>query len=171
MEEFTTLSVALYRQGTIENAIWIRLYDLAKNIMNDVGDKPNYVGIIGGGFKSGNLRTIERFEKSFRQNSHQQDITALELYTLPPDFVQAAFDYHSYCVIKYKHGTTIVLFTCNMDIHESIDIDKIINQFQEVIQFEYGKVFEMMNTEVPAFYVSGINSIECYPSLRIIQEF
>lgn len=97
MSEMTT-SIVLYGEiDKCDTNRWIDFYNYSKKIAYELSFEPNYIGLIGEGFKSGKLLTTKRTEKRLLKSlANGSSLSSMALYSLPDEYKQAAFDYNFY---------------------------------------------------------------------------
>lgn len=164
------ISITLY--GSIEEAdgAWLEWYSYCKLLTTQLGYEPNYIGVISKSFNSGKVVTISRMEKKLMKIIKDNEfIRSLSVYSLPKEFVQAAFDYHTLitrgCVNELHHIT----LTFPSERYNNLKIEPILNGLKNFINFSNGEIYELPYSECPLFYAAKVNSIEDYKGLRIIR--
>lgn len=167
-----TVSVALYGDIETNSNSWSEWYTYSIQMINSLGVIPNYIGISGESFNSGKVLQLKRAETRIKKAIIDgETISAMSIYSLPEDFVQAAFDY-DICFGRKTIGVkSHILVTLRQDLFSQLDVDKTINELKQHINFESGEVFEMLNTESPQFYAFKGNPCSVYKSLKIVKSF
>ncbi|NLP45410.1 hypothetical protein [Acetivibrio saccincola] len=164
-------SIVLYGEIKNDSVIWKKWYEYAKSFIEKVGYCPNYVGISGQSFKSKHILSISRIEKKFIKTvENGETFDSLEVYSLPPNFNQAAFDYEIHMARICSYEPHFILATLLQKDFLKIDVDNVINELKEFINFKNGQIFEMTNPESPFFYAAKVNPVSYYKSLKILKE-
>lgn len=164
-------SIVLYGEIELDPIKWMEWYEYAKNLTVKVGYCPNYVGISGQSFKSDSILTISKTEKKFKKTVEAGGkFDSLDVYSLPPDFKQAAFDYETYMARYCSYEPHFALVTLLQGDFLKIDVDSVIEELKEFIKFREGQIFEMTAPESPFFYASKVNPASYYKSLKILKE-
>ena len=165
-------SITLYGEIESNPVKWLEWFTYAKTLTEEIGYNPNYVGISGTSFKSGNILTLAKTEKRFKKAVEAGEaFDSLDVYSLPDEFKQAVFDYKTYMVryCSYEpHHITIILL---QEDFSKINTEKVIENLKTFIKFSMGQIFEMSALESPFFYASKANPASHYKSLNILKEF
>lgn len=165
-------SITLYGEVQLDAAKWLEWFDYTKRLNDEIGYNPNYVGISGKSFKSGSILTIAKAEKRFKKAVEAGEyFDSLDVYSLPEEFKQAAFDYQTYMVRYCSYEPHHVTITLNQEDYSKIDEDKVIEDLKKFIKFSEGQIFEMSSTESPFFYASKVNPASYYKTLKILRKF
>ncbi|WP_163538047.1 hypothetical protein [Gracilibacillus sp. YIM 98692] len=147
MTEMTTSIVLYGEMDKMDTNKWLKFYKYSKKLSSELSFEPNYIGLIGEDFKSGKVLTIKRTEKRLLKSlSNGSCLTSMELYSLPDDFKQAAFDYNFYLariVNEINHKPSKIILTVPTEMYEIINTDSVISNLKEFIQFKEGEIFEL----------------------------
>jgi len=167
-----TISIVLYGDITCNSKAWLEWYDYSTRMISFLELSPNYIGISSESFDSGKLLQLKRAESRVKKVINEGErIMAMSIYSLPENFVQAAFDYDVYLGRKTIGIKNHVILTLNQELFPQLNIDKTIGEMKQHINFESGEVFEMMNIESPQFYATKVNPSSAYKSLKIVKVF
>lgn len=172
MNTFKTISIAIYGDIEENTNSWIKWFEGSIKILSMLEIVPNYIGVIGESFKSGKILKLDRIEVRLRKSlAEGKNISALALYSLPKEFTQAAFDYDAYIsrdtIGKHNH----IILTLNEKNCKKLDVDKVIEELKNHINFKNGEIFEMYNTESPQFYAARAKSANACKTLDILNTF
>jgi hypothetical protein len=174
MKKDLRTSITLY--GKIENnAIqWWEWFLFSKELTNRLGYTPNYVGVTSKScFKSGKIleinRASKRLDKSLKEN---EEISSIEIYSLPEKFKQAAFD-HFTSMVRYAgpHDPQQITITVSSKDFYYLEDEKIIEKLKHFIIFSTGQIYELSASESPFFYASRVNPPSYYKTLKLLREF
>ncbi|HEY9061485.1 MAG TPA: hypothetical protein VIO64_13405 [Pseudobacteroides sp.] len=172
MAIFNTLSIVLYGSVSDNIGSWKNWYEYSKKQIQDLNFEPNYIGISGTNFKSSKINTLRRIEKKLIEAFDNSEIlSSLELYSMPDEFKQAAFDYNIYMIRTANLRCQRVFITLNRDIIQAININSVVESLKKHIDYTNGEVFEMTNFDNPQFYAAKMNEPSDYKSLKIIETF
>jgi len=163
--------ITLY--GGIEDASakWWDWYEFSKSLTQKLGFSPNYVGASSKTFKSDKISTIQKAESKLKKAVEGgEKFQSLEVYALPDEFKQAAFDYNTY-IVRYKgfqpHHITLAM---PQETFNSLKVDEIVQALKEYIDFVSGEIYEISVFESPFFYASKANPPSYFKSLKVIRE-
>ena len=112
--------------------------------------------------------TVSRKEKQILQIlKNGGKPTGFSCISLPKEYKIAAFDYNVMMVRESKYITLII----NMSDFTKIDVDSILSQLVQYIEFECGEIYQMDRAEMPLIYAERLNSIDSFKSYNSIKKF
>lgn len=168
----TTISIVLYGSIDCNQSSWLEWSRYSKEKLKEIYKVPNYVGIIGEGFKSGKLLQLNRIQSRINKSLEEGgQISSMGFYVLPDNFTQAIFDFEAFIGRTNIGKENNILFTVNKNIAESLNIEVTIEELKNYISFKSGEVFELLNVESPHIYASKGNDVTAFKSLNVIKRF
>lgn len=149
----------------------MKSYKESKIIFSEIGYEYNYFGAVTDIDSSCGIKTVKRSEKKLLRilSNNQDSLIGLSLYSLPKDFLQAAFDYEF--VIDFSELDNILLFMITLNKYDYNDSCKsmIITCVNKFLLHYSLEIFEMDRKETPLLYAMGSNTPDFYESLKIIE--
>lgn len=159
-------SISLYGEVVDDKNEWLNWYKQAKSIINLLGYEANYFSIEGGGMKSGKVMRINRSEKKLLESvGNLNGIKWMSIYSLPKDYKSASFDYD---VLLVRNIEYVTLIASKSDFKE-INEDALIDLLKEHVNVKSGEIYEMERDECPLLYVSRVNSLSSFKTLKIMK--
>lgn len=160
-------SITIYGKINDESYTWKKWYEACKKIINLLGYETNYVSIESKKLNAGKVMKLENAEKKLLlEIANEDEIKWISAYSLPNDFVSAAFDYNVLIVRTNDYISLIIAKEDYEKIHEA----KLISLLKEHIDITYGEIYEMNRDECPLIYASKANSASSFGTLKIIKE-
>ena len=152
MEE-KVISITLWGNG-IQKEKWLNWYQDVENIMKILGYKPTHIGIQSKTFCSGKILTVARKKKDILATiAAGENPSSFSFYSLPKDYRTASFDYDFLCVRKEEYISVIVK---DVD-YGKLNIESVISQLKDYINYEYGEIYIMSKKEMPLIYAATRN--------------
>ena len=91
----------------------------------------------------------------------------VSFFSLPEDFVTAAFDYTIYISINYKEKYITAVFEKNILKNEKTEVIK--NMLASYMELPYTEeIYTMDKEETPLLYAKKINPISSFKTLKVI---
>lgn len=150
---------------------WLKWMDDAEYILELLGLKPEICGV---GSKKGNninsARTIRRSIKKLYERGDEVNNISYICMDDPDGFI--IFDY-LVTLTKQSDRKNYVTLILNMSSREKLkdfDEEEIIEILRSHVDNAQGEIYEMDMGECPEMYAEKINSIEDYPSLKVIRK-
>lgn len=100
-----------------------------------------------------------------------EKINSLAIYSLPDNFEIAAFDYDIYINRQNRVDPSHILLTFSEEIFKGINIDEVLNQLKNYINFKYGEIFNLSSLESPQIYASKANDDTDFGTLEVLRSF
>ncbi|MEN2773474.1 hypothetical protein ABCY62_00170 [Acetivibrio clariflavus] len=165
--------LTMYGEIKLTQDKWWELYEYVKNLIQELGLIPNYIGVQSKTFKSGKILTIYRNENKLKKALDSgDDLNSLEVMSLPQNFKQAAFDYDA-SILIYKdfepHHITIAVR--DKDRFNKLNIDKVVDKLKSYLKFTSGQIYELSISEDPLIYSIKGKPVSNVKGLNIIKEF
>ena len=152
MEE-KVISITLWGNG-IQKEKWLNWYQDVENIMKILGYKPTHIGIQSKTFCSEKILTVARKKKDILATiAAGENPSSFSFYSLPKDYRTASFDYDFLCVRKEEYISVIVK---DVD-YGKLNIESVISQLKDYINYEYGEIYIMSKKEMPLIYAATRN--------------
>lgn len=159
-------SISLYGNIVDDKIEWMSWYKKTKSIISMLGYEANYFSVEGGNMTSGKVMKIKRSEKKLLNNiENDESIKWISVYSLPASYKSASFDYD---VFLTRNTGYVSLMTNQSDLNK-FDEDKLIELLKDHINFRNGEIYEMDRKECPLLYVSKVNSISFFKTLKVIK--
>lgn len=168
------VTVTLYGDILDEPEQWWKWFLLLSKFSVDNLSLPlNHMAVTSNkSFKSGKINLIEKVENKFKKAVEESEIiSSIELYSLPSEFKQAAFDHNTF-MVRYKgRRASHITYTFSKSDFEQININQLIEISKPFIGFSHGEIFEMSVLESPIFYASKANPASSFKTLNILEVF
>jgi hypothetical protein len=170
MTRGSTTTILLHGEVCTGVDEWLKWYEFTLHEAVNIGFAPNYLGVTGEGVKSSKLSPVKRKDVVLRESIRRGDkITSISIYSLPPNFKTAAFDYELYLSRATNLGCQRIMLTLSTEAFSRIDYEDMIEKLKKHICFVGGQIFEMVG-EDPLIYAIKANSPSSFNSLRVITE-
>ena len=164
--EDNTVSITLWGDGLVKGK-WIEWYNSIGLIFQSLGYKRTHIGMQSQSYSNSKIVTAARKEAHILQLLQNEEPQTLSCYALPKEFRTAAFDYEELAV---REAGYISLIVKENDL-KRMDVDAVIEQLIQYIEFEDGELYRMDRSEMPLLYAAKANSVEWYKTLEVLRKF
>lgn len=163
-----TISIVFHVEATLDNDLWESWLFDAQLISELLGYKSTHFGFTTSKNKSGKIKEINNASKKIGQAIEEgQRIKHISIFSLPPNFESASFDYNVMVVRSIKYVTVIM----KAQDYSEVTRLKITNILNKYIHKCDGEIFEMLKSEFPLSYSAKANNAQYYKTLNIIKAF
>ena len=160
-------SITYFGKAIDDSRIWLRWYEFSVDLFKKIEYIANYVSIKSQSMSSGKVMKIERVEKKIKKViENGESIRRLSLFSLPPNFSSASFDYNVMAV-RSSDFLTLIL---DSDIYDNKISFEIIDSLKKYIKPEKGEIYTMDRYDSPLAYAFRVNPIDSFKSLNIIKK-
>ncbi len=165
--EACTVSITLWGDGLIKGN-WLDWYNDIGIIFQQLGYKRTHIGIECKSYVNKKIVTIERKERSIINILQSGDMPkSLSCYSLSKEYKVAMFDYDIMAVRQSEYISVIV----NKSDLAKVEMENIISDLKQYIEFRRGEVYQMDREEMPLLYAANAKTINPFKSLEILKKF
>jgi hypothetical protein len=165
------ISIVLY--GGIETSPlkWWEWYLYTKGLNEKLGRNPHHVSLSGDSFPPGSMLTFSGAEKKLKKAVEAgEHFKYLSLYSMPEQSMKAGFDHITYMLRTCFSEPCRILITLLPEDYLKLNVDEVVDELKNFIQFSSGQIFEMSISEFPFGYVTKSKPASQYKTLKIIKE-
>ena len=165
INEMETISIT-YRGIIHKLAEYEKLTDTIETIYAMCDQKITHWGDSITGKNGGKVKKYKR-GKNLYDSLKNDKLERVSFFSLPEDFVTAAFDYTIYISINYKEKYITAVFEKNILKNEKTEVIK--NMLASYMELPYTEeIYTMDKEETPLLYAKKINPISSFKTLKVI---
>lgn len=163
----STISITLYGDG-LKKQKWIEWYDYTSSVFKKLEYERTHLAIKSEEYNTEKVVTVRRKEKQVLQLLKDGTLPeSLTLFSLPKDYRSASFDYNILAVRNKEY----ISFIFNSQDFEKIEVNNLVWNMKQYIEFESGEIYQMDRSEMPLIYAAKANSVNSFKSLTVLKEF
>lgn len=165
--ETNTISITLWGNGQIKGR-WLEWYNDVGTIFKELGYKRTHIGMQSKSYVNRKIVTVARKEAQILQLLQAgEKPMSMSCYSLDKEYKQASFDYNIMAVRHSKYLSLIL----NKSDSKIIDVNSVVVNLKQYIEFECGEIYQMERNEMPLIYAARANPPDAFKSLKVLDKF